>query len=123
ASACRPRVGHWPPPAAHRKDMNISTATRTVRGLLIAPVLLVAACQDTSPEVSSPSEAPTQAGQQGEGTPLDEAIGELTVTGEHENGYDRDLFNHWIDADDDCLDTRDEVLAAESQTRATGGEC
>jgi hypothetical protein len=32
------------------------------------------------------------------------------------DGFDRDLFPHWVDADGDGCDTRDEVLLAESRT-------
>ncbi|MGH9243801.1 MAG: HNH endonuclease family protein [Acidimicrobiales bacterium] len=52
------------------------------------------------------------------GAPPDEVAGFLSVLHvESEgsmDGYDRDLFPHWIDNNGDCQDTRDEVLAWES---------
>ena len=46
--------------------------------------------------------------------PLTRAIADLPVAAETRTGYDRSRFVHWVDADGDCQDTRDEVLAAES---------
>jgi hypothetical protein len=40
----------------------------------------------------------------------------LTTAPEHPRGYARALFVHWIDADKDGCDTREEVLIAESRT-------
>lgn len=45
----------------------------------------------------------------------------LKVTSERTSGYDRDLFNHWTDADGDGCDTRDEVLYR--QNTASGKSC
>lgn len=52
--------------------------------------------------------------------PLHTAIEQLPVATETRAGYDRDLFHHWVDADGDCRDTRDEVLAAESKVAVAG---
>lgn len=49
---------------------------------------------------------------------------QLTIAPEGpRTGYDRGLFDHWIDADGDGCDTRREVLAAESLDAITEGGC
>jgi len=44
------------------------------------------------------------------------AVSHLRLAEEDGSGYDRDLFEHWVDADHDGCDTRKEVLIAEAET-------
>ena len=57
-------------------------------------------------------------------TDLQQLIAELVVAAEQGEGYDRDLFRHWIDADGDGCNTRREVLIAEAKVKPTvTGDC
>ena len=48
----------------------------------------------------------------------------LTVQPERRSGYDRDLFDHWVDADGDGCDARREVLIAEADViPSVGASC
>jgi hypothetical protein len=53
-------------------------------------------------------------------TRVDAALARIRVEPEHRRGYDRDAWPHWLDLDGDCLDTRDEVLLAESAEPVVG---
>ncbi|GAB3142976.1 HNH endonuclease family protein [Micromonospora sonneratiae] len=53
--------------------------------------------------------------------PLRTAVASLPVADENRTGYDRGLFPHWIDADRDGCNTRNEVLISEATTAPTVG--
>ena len=53
--------------------------------------------------------------------PVTTAIGDLSGGSEVRTGYSRDLFVHWVDADGDGCDAREEVLIAEADDPPTVG--
>jgi uncharacterized protein DUF1524 len=74
-------------------------------GILLGPAAPAVALQDPA---ARRVEAETVA------LPLRTAVGQLAVAPEVRTGYDRDLFPHWVDADRDGCNTRQEVLIAEA---------
>jgi hypothetical protein len=60
----------------------------------------------------------------GYSAPLRTAVAGLAVATENRTGYSRSLFPHWIDADGDGCNTRNEVLIAEAVTApSVGARC
>jgi DNA uptake protein ComE-like DNA-binding protein len=72
-------------------------------------------------DVNSFGVAPSNQNTATSASTLEDLIDSLPVAVETPNGYDRDLFKHWIDADGDGCDTREEVLIAESLKVVTVG--
>lgn len=79
--------------------------------LLTLPVATVLAVQP----------APAAQAAETYSAPFLTAISDLPVATEVRTGYSRDLFKHWIDADGDGCNTRNEVLIAEADDPVTVG--
>ena len=63
--------------------------------------------------------APAVAAETDTQIPVTELFAEVPTAAPVTTGYDRDLFTHWIDADGDGCDTRQEVLIADSLVPVT----
>ena len=80
----------------------------------------------TSEPSPEPSASPTQAvaAPSAPATGLAALLAQLVIEEEFPSGYDRDLFNHWIDADRDGCNARREVLMIEAVEPPTiGARC
>jgi len=70
------------------------------------------------PPTPAPAPEPTPPPQPRSGA--EELLAQVRVTQElSDDGYDRGLFNHWVDVDGDSCDTRCEVLQAELRPDGT----
>jgi hypothetical protein len=90
-----------------------------------AAALLITACavpgqhrDDPQPRPSSPSPSTTSSSS----SDLMALINRLPVRAERPDGYAREKFHLWTDADHDGCDTRHEVLLAEATTKPRQGE-
>ncbi|WP_205327061.1 hypothetical protein [Glycomyces sp. YM15] len=86
----------------HYRTFSIVTAA-IAAGALISP----------SAASAEPTSGPT----------LAEALAALPVVAEERDGYDRDLFKHWVDADRDRCNTRMEVLITEASLHLSSPAC
>ena len=57
------------------------------------------------------------------GPTLAEALAALPLAAEVREGYNRDLFKHWVDEDRNKCNTRTEVLIAEASLHLSSPAC
>ncbi|MEW6473409.1 MAG: HNH endonuclease family protein [Actinomycetota bacterium] len=70
------------------------------------------------PESTATTTSTTQPGSPAAGDPTTVLVGLRVAPEGPRTGYQRELFRHWVDADRDGCDTREEVLMAESRSPA-----
>ena len=113
------------PSPSHRSPVRrlavLTIASLALLGGLAAPATAAAAPPDTGAEravTTTTDDTPVSARTVTKR--FRAVVRDLPVARETRAGYDRDLFVHWVDADGDCRDTRDEVLAQESLVAVSG---
>ena len=101
----------------------VTGVVREVETAVLAPLLRELGLD--WPGVLLPPPAPRTADERAAVARAIGALDAIPVEPEHRAGYAREDWPHWRDEDGDCLDTRDEVLAAESleRVRLSPGGC
>lgn len=94
----------------------VAGAVRTVEAELLAPLLAQLGVE--WPGAAAPPPMPASPDDRAALEQALDALDAIPVEPEHRAGYDRSDWPHWRDADGDCLDARQEVLASESLERA-----
>ncbi|TFD50573.1 DUF1524 domain-containing protein [Cryobacterium frigoriphilum] len=84
--------------------------SRHALALFSLPLFVISSLAITSPAVAAETSAQI---------PVTELFAEVGTASPVTSGYSRDLFTHWIDADGDGCDTRQEVLIEESLVPVT----
>jgi hypothetical protein len=109
-----------------RSGFASGSAPGLILGLLLALASAVVPNLDSSstpPVVVEPPAAPTAGATDTSTADVEAMLLQLTEAPEGTRfGYSRDRFKHWIDADGDGCDTRQEVLIEESLVPATSEE-
>jgi hypothetical protein len=114
--------------------MSNKVSRRLQRSLIVFPALALAvtvSCVSSSGAAPSPEAKKTTTtlkkkvvtttivkGVVGANPTALSVLSTITVQNEYKTGYLRSLFKHWIDANGNGCDTREEVLIAESQSKA-----
>ena len=80
--------------------------------------------EETAAPVEEETQTPVAEETAVEENPLSALLSQLTLAPEKPEGYDRDLFRHWVDDDGDGCNTRREVLIIEATLRPqVSGDC